>query len=41
MFAFTPLLFEPGEGWGYGVGLEWAGQMVERAAPGRLHDDDS
>lgn len=28
--AFTPLLFEPGEAWIYGVGLEWAGQMVER-----------
>lgn len=25
-----PLLFEPGEGWCYGCGLHWAGQMVER-----------
>jgi CubicO group peptidase (beta-lactamase class C family) len=28
--AFTPLLFEPDEAWVYGVGVEWAGQMVER-----------
>lgn len=28
--AFTPLLFEPGEAWTYGVGVDWAGQMVER-----------
>lgn len=28
--VFTPIMFEPGEGWTYGVGLEWAGQMVER-----------
>jgi CubicO group peptidase (beta-lactamase class C family) len=28
--AFTPLVFEPGESWIYGVGCEWAGQMVER-----------
>jgi len=28
--AFTPLLFEPGEAWTYGVGIDWAGQMVER-----------
>ncbi|KAF7880615.1 uncharacterized protein EAF02_007461 [Botrytis sinoallii] len=25
-----PLLFAPGESWGYGVGIDWAGQMVER-----------
>ncbi|RDW62577.1 hypothetical protein BP5796_10879 [Coleophoma crateriformis] len=25
-----PLVFEPGEGWEYSVGLDWAGQMVER-----------
>ncbi|PGH02575.1 hypothetical protein GX51_04602 [Blastomyces parvus] len=25
-----PLLFEPGEGWNYGVGLDWAGKAVER-----------
>ncbi|OAA44245.1 Beta-lactamase/transpeptidase-like protein [Metarhizium rileyi] len=25
----TPLRFAPGEGWGYGVGLDWAGQVLE------------
>ncbi|KAM0149973.1 hypothetical protein ACHAPG_009102 [Botrytis cinerea] len=25
-----PLLFAPGESWNYGVGIDWAGQMVER-----------
>jgi CubicO group peptidase (beta-lactamase class C family) len=25
-----PLLFAPGEGWEYGVGIDWAGWMVER-----------
>lgn len=24
----TPLLFEPGEGWVYGVGLDWVGHLV-------------
>jgi CubicO group peptidase (beta-lactamase class C family) len=24
-----PLLFDPGEGWHYGIGLDWAGKMVE------------
>lgn len=29
--AYTlPLLFEPGESWEYGVGIDWAGYMVER-----------
>jgi CubicO group peptidase (beta-lactamase class C family) len=33
--AFTfPLLFAPGEGWEYGVGLDWAGWMVERVNGG-------
>ncbi|KAK4107688.1 beta-lactamase/transpeptidase-like protein [Canariomyces notabilis] len=26
-----PLAFQPGEGWMYGPGLDWAGRMVERA----------
>jgi CubicO group peptidase (beta-lactamase class C family) len=26
----VPLLFEPGDGWCYGCGVEWAGRMVER-----------
>ncbi|KAI9737287.1 MAG: hypothetical protein M1818_005820 [Claussenomyces sp. TS43310] len=25
-----PLLFEPGQGWTYGHGIDWAGQIVER-----------
>ncbi|KAG4035560.1 hypothetical protein MFRU_001g03290 [Monilinia fructicola] len=29
LFKF-PLLFAPGESWSYGVGIDWAGQMVER-----------
>lgn len=29
-----PLLFEPGEGWAYGPGIDWAGVMVERANGG-------
>lgn len=24
-----PLRFEPGESWGYGIGLDWAGQVLE------------
>ncbi|RDW65758.1 serine hydrolase domain-containing protein [Aspergillus mulundensis] len=27
----TPLLFQPGEGWEYGVGLDWAGIALQRA----------
>ncbi|KAI9368720.1 beta-lactamase/transpeptidase-like protein [Aspergillus egyptiacus] len=27
----TPLLFQPGEGWEYGVGIDWAGVALERA----------
>ncbi len=29
-----PLLFDPGENWGYGIGLDWAGLVVE-AVSGR------
>ncbi|RYP08668.1 hypothetical protein DL764_001796 [Monosporascus ibericus] len=25
-----PLLFEPGEGWAYGTGLDWAGVVIEK-----------
>lgn len=33
--AFTiPLLFAPGESWEYGIGLDWAGWMVERVSGG-------
>ncbi|KAH7120250.1 beta-lactamase/transpeptidase-like protein [Dactylonectria estremocensis] len=27
-----PLLFQPGEGWEYGVGIDWAGVALERAS---------
>jgi len=29
-----PLLFEPGGGWNYSCGIDWAGQMVERVNGG-------
>jgi CubicO group peptidase (beta-lactamase class C family) len=28
----APLLFEPGEGWAYSTGIDWAGVMVSRAS---------
>ncbi|RFU25797.1 hypothetical protein B7463_g10540, partial [Scytalidium lignicola] len=28
--CFLPLIFEPATSWSYGVGIDWAGQMVER-----------
>lgn len=31
-----PLLFDPGEGWSYGIGLDWVGRMVEAASGERL-----
>lgn len=27
-----PLLFDPGEAWTYGIGIDWAGRMVEAAS---------
>jgi methyl acetate hydrolase len=32
----TPLLFDPGESWEYGIGIDWAGQVVEAVAGERL-----
>jgi methyl acetate hydrolase len=32
----TPLLFDPGESWEYGIGTDWAGQVVEAIAGERL-----
>lgn len=29
-----PLIYEPGEGWEYGPGIDWAGKMVERVNSG-------
>jgi CubicO group peptidase (beta-lactamase class C family) len=34
----TPLLFEPGEGWSYGSGIDWAGIIVEKLNPGYTLD---
>jgi methyl acetate hydrolase len=31
-----PLAFDPGEGWGYGIGIDWAGLAVEAASGQRL-----
>ena len=32
----TPLLFDPGERWFYGIGIDWAGMMVEAVSGKRL-----
>jgi methyl acetate hydrolase len=32
----TPLLFDPGERWEYGINLDWAGKIVEAASGKRL-----
>ena len=32
----TPLLFDPGEAWEYGIGVDWAGQVVEAVRGERL-----
>jgi len=32
----TPLLFDPGEGWEYGINMDWAGKMVEAASGQKL-----
>ena len=32
----VPLLFDPGEDWRYGIGIDWAGKMVEAASGQRL-----
>jgi CubicO group peptidase (beta-lactamase class C family) len=33
-----PLLFDPGERWYYGIGIDWAGKMVEAVSGQRLGD---
>jgi len=33
-----PLVFDPGERWDYGIGIDWAGKAVERASGQRLGD---
>ncbi len=32
----TPLLFDPGERWEYGINIDWAGKMVEQASGQKL-----
>ena len=32
----TPLLFDPGERWEYGISIDWVGKMVEAASGQRL-----
>jgi CubicO group peptidase (beta-lactamase class C family) len=32
----TPLLFDPGERWEYGINIDWAGKMIEAARGRRL-----
>lgn len=34
----TPLLFDPGDRWEYGTGVDWAGQVVEAITGKRLGD---
>ncbi|GGE09073.1 1,4-butanediol diacrylate esterase [Polymorphobacter glacialis] len=34
----TPLQFDPGDGWGYGVSTDWIGLLVEAASGQRLDD---
>lgn len=33
-----PLVFDPGEKWDYGIGIDWVGKAVERASGRRLGD---
>ncbi|EMD92095.1 hypothetical protein COCC4DRAFT_174349 [Bipolaris maydis ATCC 48331] len=35
---FYPLTFEPGESWAYGVGIDYAGLLIERATGQSLED---
>jgi CubicO group peptidase (beta-lactamase class C family) len=32
----SPLLFDPGERWNYGIGIDWAGQVLEAATGKKL-----
>jgi len=32
----TPLLFDPGDGWEYGINIDWVGKMVEAASGEKL-----
>jgi methyl acetate hydrolase len=37
----TPLLFDPGERWFYGINIDWAGKMVEAASGKKLGMDST
>ena len=32
----TPLMFDPGDRWEYGISIDWAGKMVEKASGAKL-----
>ena len=34
----TPLMFDPGDRWEYGINIDWAGKMVETVSGKRLGD---
>jgi CubicO group peptidase (beta-lactamase class C family) len=34
----TPLLFDPGDNWDYGINIDWAGKMVEAVSGQKLGD---
>ena len=34
----TPLLFDPGTGWDYGINIDWAGKLVEAVSGRKLGD---
>ncbi|KAK4456925.1 acyltransferase LovD [Cladorrhinum samala] len=34
-----PLIFEPGKGWAYGAGIDWAGEVVRRLGGGKGLDE--
>jgi CubicO group peptidase (beta-lactamase class C family) len=37
-YLSQPLVNQPGEAWEYGINIDWAGQLVERASGLRLND---
>jgi methyl acetate hydrolase len=37
-FLFAPLVFDPGERWEYGIGVDWAGVAVERVSGQSLEE---
>lgn len=41
IFESLPLLFEPGTGWAYGGGVDWAGELVGWSFIGTLKFSDN